>query len=435
MLTNQHDQGTVRMAGSQGEILAGGFGANGSLELRNAAGRPRIEADADAARIRLRRPPQGTGLSSGPPSGPITVEINGDEATVSAGVSGHAGTLVVQDEVGNTVLELNGAGAEIVAGAADRSGRITVKNREGTTQITLNGQSGQVSAETGRFRNVSVIDDGGLTQIQLDGNDATIRCGRQDQAGRIELRSASGEDTIVLNGATGNVGLGRDGNAGALFVKGSHGEDTIVLNGATGATGNDGNAGVLFVKDSDGKDTIVLNGVTANIGLGRNGKAGGVFVKDSGGKNTIHLSGETGDIILMNADCAEEFEVDRAASYEPGTVMVIDEGGRLRRSEDPYDTRVAGVISGAGDYRPGILLGRQGAPESRVPVALVGKVFCKVDASYGPIRVGDLLTTSGTPGHAMRASNSARTPGAVIGKALRSFQRGQGLIPILVALQ
>jgi hypothetical protein len=68
-------------------------------------------------------------------------------------------------------------------------------------------------------------------------------------------------------------------------------------------------------------------------------------------------------------------------------------------------------------------------------VALVGKVYCKVDAQYGPIEVGDLLTTSPTLGHAMKASDPLKAFGAVIGKALRPLLAGQGLIPILIALQ
>jgi hypothetical protein len=58
-----------------------------------------------------------------------------------------------------------------------------------------------------------------------------------------------------------------------------------------------------------------------------------------------------------------------------------------------------------------------------------------VDASLVPVSVGDLLTTSGTPGHAMKAGDAARAFGAVIGKALRPLSSGRGLVPILVALQ
>ena len=64
----------------------------------------------------------------------------------------------------------------------------------------------------------------------------------------------------------------------------------------------------------------------------------------------------------------------------------------------------------------------------------MGKVFCKVDAKFGAIEVGDLLTTSSTPGYAMKASDPFKAFGAVIGKALRPLTVGQGLIPILISL-
>jgi hypothetical protein len=142
-----------------------------------------------------------------------------------------------------------------------------------------------------------------------------------------------------------------------------------------------------------------------------------------------------GDIQLKMADCAEDFAIAEAETIEPGTVMVIDQAGRLRQSENAYDKRVAGVISGAGDYQPGIILDRQVSQDNRAPIALVGKVYCKVDAQYASIEVGDLLTTSPTRGHAMKANDPLKAFGSVIGKALRSLEAGQGLIPILIALQ
>jgi len=90
---------------------------------------------------------------------------------------------------------------------------------------------------------------------------------------------------------------------------------------------------------------------------------------------------------------------------------------------------------GAGDYKPGLILGRDSSSRQRMPLALVGKVYCKADAQYGPIKVGDLLTTSPTAGHAMRAVDPLRAFGAVVGKALRPLTMGTGLIPILIALQ
>ncbi len=65
----------------------------------------------------------------------------------------------------------------------------------------------------------------------------------------------------------------------------------------------------------------------------------------------------------------------------------------------------------------------------------MGKVYCKVDTEFGDIAVGDLLTTSPTPGHAMKAGDALSAFGAVIGKALLPFKGGKGLVPVLIALQ
>jgi hypothetical protein len=142
------------------------------------------------------------------------------------------------------------------------------------------------------------------------------------------------------------------------------------------------------------------------------------------------------DVNLANEDCAEDFDISIGVEVSVGTVMVLDDDGTLTSSSQAYDKKVVGVISGAGDYKPAIVLGRHGkARANRLPIALMGKVFCKVDAQSSPIAVGDLLTTSDTLGHAMKAVDGPRAFGAVIGKALRPLQAGQGTIPILIALQ
>ena len=145
----------------------------------------------------------------------------------------------------------------------------------------------------------------------------------------------------------------------------------------------------------------------------------------------------TGDVQLVNADCAENFDVMECelSNAEPGSVMILGENGALRPCADAYDTKVAGVISGAGAYRPAIVLDSKGEQTLRRPIALVGKVYCKVDADYSPIAVGDLLTTSPTSGHAMKAADASRAPGAIMGKALAPVKAGRTMIPILVCLQ
>ena len=151
--------------------------------------------------------------------------------------------------------------------------------------------------------------------------------------------------------------------------------------------------------------------------------------------NTGDILMNKGDIRLSGADCAEEFNVSALGTIVPGTVMVINAEGGLQPSDQPYDKKVAGVISGAGDYRPGLVLDNRPSDDRRMPIALMGKVYCKVDAQYAAIDVGDLLTTSPTPGHAMKAGDRDKAFGSVLGKALRAAGEGQVLIPVLVSLQ
>jgi hypothetical protein len=143
----------------------------------------------------------------------------------------------------------------------------------------------------------------------------------------------------------------------------------------------------------------------------------------------------TGDVQLANRDVAEHFEVEPDASCEPGTVMVLGRSGTLVPCTRRYDRRAVGVISGAGTLRPAITLGETHGATPTVRIALVGTTYCRVEADPAPIEIGDMITTSDTAGHGMKADDAARSFGAIIGKALAPLDSGRALIPILLALQ
>jgi hypothetical protein len=263
--------------------------------------------------------------------------------------------------------------------------------------------------------------------------------------GSVVIQStANATPTINLYGDSATIEAGVDGIHGIISLKDTGDGSTpgILLN----AHNRDLIINRVPVPQKQGIYPVVsFSAATGKAGIGGNGQDGGLGIYAAGTVGSeihespshamIYLDGKSGDIVLQNADCAEEFEILDPEHAEPGTVMVIGERGGLRMSEQAYDKRVAGVISGANELRPGIVLGRKPSTGARCPVALVGKVFCKVDAHYGAIEVGDLLTSSPTPGHAMRTSDALRSVGAVLGKALLRFEMGQGVIPILVALQ
>ena len=110
-----------------------------------------------------------------------------------------------------------------------------------------------------------------------------------------------------------------------------------------------------------------------------------------------------------------------------GDVVVIDEAnpGQLKLTDQPYDTRVAGVVSGANGVHPGIQMHQQGFLEGGKNVALTGRVYVQADASNGAIKPGDLLTTSSTPGHAMKVSDHAKAAGRDSGQGHDRFERRQ----------
>ena len=198
--------------------------------------------------------------------------------------------------------------------------------------------------------------------------------------------------------------------------------------GVTGVTSTDAefSTGVFGFSKNGGGVGVRGETVTGTAVYGRS------FGRGLAGKFIGHVE-VTGDIRLTNGDIAENFVSD--AEPEPGTVMVLADDGGVRESCRVYDRRVVGVVCGAGAYKPGIVLDKNLENGKCVQLALVGKVFCKVDAQYGAVEIGDLLTTSLTPGHAMKAADRRESFGAVIGKALGSLNSGRGLIPMLIALQ
>ncbi len=244
---------------------------------------------------------------------------------------------------------------------------------------------------------------------------------------RVDILDGDGRAVFQFDARFAVLDLGAQGNEGDLRLRGNDGNFTFHF---------DGGRSLLTIRDAGGRDVFHFDGSAAVLDLGARGNEGDLRIRGNDGSFAIHLDGGAGDIKLLGADCAEEFELDdEPEGGEPGAVLVIAGPGGLRRCSEPYDKRVAGVISGAGDYRPGIILDRQHERGGRTPVALTGKVYCRVDAQYAPVEVGDLLTTSPTIGHAMKACDRFRSFGAILGKSLQPLPRGRGLVPILVALQ
>jgi hypothetical protein len=272
----------------------------------------------------------------------------------------------------------------------------------------------------------------------------------------------SGNWTGVYGGSTGGVGvrgysgssIGVEGVGATYGVSGTAASGAGVYgqgpNGVVGVSSRTGWAAVAGVNNAAGGvgvwgHTTAVTG-TAVYGASSSGVAvraegwnvGGVanrkFYVDAAGNvyadGWYYGSGISTSCAPNCADYAETMDADETTpSYGPGDVLVVNQEGLISLSTTPYATNVVGVYSS----RPAFLA-RAGDSDNQVPVALVGVVPVKVSAENGPVHPGDLLTTSSTPGHAMRAPGEP-APGTVIGKALGSLESGTGVIEMLVMLR
>ena len=129
-----------------------------------------------------------------------------------------------------------------------------------------------------------------------------------------------------------------------------------------------------------------------------------------------------------------------------GSDPTTDRGGHGRqfglvtiKCRDTFDPRLRYARCGVVPTMPGVLLGEGGS--GKVLVSTTGRVRVMVDATRHPIKIGDLLVTSDTPGLAMKSQpirvNGVliHRPGTIIGKALEPLAKGKGKIMVLLSLQ
>jgi hypothetical protein len=382
---------------------------------------------------------------------------DGSIGLVLDGDSGGAGLISVLNTNGSTRLSLDGAGS----GAG---GQITVNSQDGSSTVQLFGESSGAGL-------INVNNNVSATRVAIHGEGS-------GSGGQISLYAADGGDGISLYGdnqgggleylyaADGSISISLDaesGGAGYLSLRNTGGSTRVGLDGYNSTSGS----GEISVYDSSGTETVeILGGETASTG-------GQILMRNAAGGNTIQLDSDASGVacgylqlsradgtptitlqadysgdgriitqelqITGGSDLSEQFDINPAQeALQPGMVVCIDpeHPGELVASTRAYDHTVAGVISGAGGVKTGMMMGQVGTKaDGKQPVALTGRVYVLADASNGSIKPGDLLTTSSTPGHAMKATNHSKAYGAVLGKAMTGLSQGKGTVLVLVSLQ
>ncbi len=381
------------------------------------------------------------------------LKINGtghlNATTLGAGTDNNQARFNIEDSSWDLLMDVKGGGTPSVLDYMVNFERTAVPY-SGIDMIRMKLPEG--SPDDTQFIE---FERGGEELVQINGNgDVVVKNGGNIithyaglNTGNVEL---NGGDVLLNNG--GSIKLNRNDESRAFIGNSTSGtylnfynnDETRTIYLRSGGTSSSSGA-TLSLKTSEEEETVTLN---AN-------STGGAYLnlRKADGTSTITFDSEYNgsgkgrvtcdEIRLMGgADLAEYFDIIDVEKdnqiLEPGTIVSIDPDnpGKLIKCNVAYDTKVAGIISGANGVDPGMLMGHDNTIASGdYPVALTGRVYVKADNSNGDIKPGDFLTTSAKTGHAMKVRKMKKAEGAIIGKAMTSLDEKDGFVLVLVSLQ
>jgi hypothetical protein len=331
----------------------------------------------------------------------------------------------------------NGVAARFVQTEASASNGVFIKTQTASASdaslYVASNAGATVSLVVRNNGNVGIgaINPTDLLEVKKDQNGPTRVFATNEAAGTLALTrillGAHAADTDVLftsynTGFSGNGLLGLPAAGSAELAANTSATGMVVgTRGAAPFIISTGAAERLRVLP-DGNVGIGTTSPTAKLHVGGDGRITGNLTVD-------------GNITAKYQDVAEW--VPSTQQLAAGTVVALDtaRANHVVASAAAYDTRVAGVVSA----QPGLALGERG--EGKVLVATTGRVKVKVDATRGPIQIGDLIVTSDVAGVAMKSEpisvggRQLHAPGTIIGKALEPLSKGTGEILVLLSLQ
>ena len=337
----------------------------------------------------------GGGISLGTPTENISIDH---------GSSFHRARIISSDASGYGLGNIEFIVDKIGIGQSTPIAKLDVENTGSVKTGYFKGTGAGLSYVTLMSENTGAAGIGAY--FKTYGTDATLVLGQDAAATGALLKgfgSNGGDDEIRIN------------NDGEILLFNSAHIQTVSINPSETGTA-DGSQITLY----NAAGTAVIE-MDANYGGSTKGRVTTSELEITGG-----------------ADIAEPFIVSDNDKLQPGMVLSIDpkKPGQLKISDKAYDRCVAGIVSGASDIQPGLILRQKGTiTDGQHLVALTGRVYCLVDATKNPVEPGDMLTSSSTAGYAMKVDNNSKATGAIIGKAMTSLQNGKGLVLVLVSLQ
>lgn len=331
-----------------------------------------------------------------------------------------SGTLTFKAPAGGTILTAAGSSNPTMnTGGRIRVGDIAANSVNASNFETNSSFTETTSAIASRFVYTSFIEavgekDASGTGIGLGANTGFAGAGADVvqviTGGSVRL-SVADATTNITNNLDVDGTLNADGNTtlnGTLDVDGA-----TTLNGAV-TLGNASSDNIVF---SGRVNSNILPAANNNRNIGQGGATPLRF-------NTVYATVFDGTATTARyADLAENYLADQA--YEPGTVLVFGGEQEVTTTDIKANFRVAGVVS----TNPAHLMNGDLEGENVVPLALQGRVPCKV---IGEVHKGDILVTSAIPGYAIVWNNSDKI-GTVIGKAVGSKETSdRGVVEVVV---
>ena len=308
--------------------------------------------------------------------------------------------------------------------------------RRGTTtqNNSFTGTAGELSVDT-TLDTVRVHDGSTAGGFELTQNAAAQTLTNKTLTSPVINTATAGTSFTLL--AQGELRLGDSDSSNYVGFKSPA---TVGSNLIFTLPSADGTSGQALVTDASGNLSFAAAGATVsqdnstntNFNLYFASTTSGALtaVKYDGGTLTFNPSSETLAVTNITgtssqakyADLAEKYTSDE--DYEPGTVVELGGTAEVTQTTRPWSTTIAGIVS----TDPAYLMN---SDSEGVSVALIGRVPCKV---VGPVRKGEFLVSSRTPGHAEAHKDLHGPPaGSAIGKAIEDKDNDDaGMIEVLV---